>query len=269
MLARFADDHDAASALYARRLALDTTAADSARERLLLMRRAMFRGRLRDAYASSDSATLRGGTGGAGIALALAEYGVMPPAAASALFASVARQADLAALPFAFPWWQRRGDTASLQSAIAAATRQQRQGTPDARGLARYAELSARSYLSLARGDTASALRGFLTLADSSMPRFLAPIRVDVARLLLATGRARDAAAYLDLRPPYPVTSSIWDVEWRVLRARAARQVGDSQRARDYYAAVAAAWAYADRELQPVVAEARGALRQFGSSVAN
>lgn len=92
------------------------------------------------------------------------------------------------------------------------------------------------------------------------------PIRLEVARILLARGRAREAAQYLDARPPFPGTATIWDVEWRLERARVARSVGDLPTARLNYVAAVAAWDHADAILQPRVDEARTALRQLGST---
>jgi hypothetical protein len=102
-----------------------------------------------------------------------------------------------------------------------------------------------------------------LQLPDSATTRFLAPIRIDVAGFLLAHNTPRETADYLDARPPFPGATTIWDVEWHLARARAAKRIGDLERARMSFAFVVAAWDKADANFQPLVTEAKSALREL------
>jgi serine/threonine-protein kinase len=268
LLAKFPDDADVLSTLYAHWLTRDGAGPNAPARRVLLTRRYAFRGRARDAIASTDTATLHATVEGAALTLVLAQTGSISRATASAIFERVARTQNLAVLPLAFPEWYGERDTASLRASAAFARQRQQDTSSEVRGLARYAELSANAYLLLARGDTTGALQTLLQRPDSAMSRLVMPLRLEVARLLLARNEAREAAIYLDARPPFPGTAMISDVQWQLERGRAARRTGDLQRARSCYAVVAAAWNHADAEFQPAVAEARAALRDLKDSAA-
>jgi len=81
---------------------------------------------------------------------------------------------------------------------------------------------------------------------------------------MLARDRAKEAAEYLDARPPFQAAPTIWDVEWRLDRARVAARFGDRETARLHYSTAVAAWEHADAVLQPKIEQARTALRQLG-----
>jgi tetratricopeptide (TPR) repeat protein len=264
LLLRFPDPADLGAALYGHWLASDPVV--SPLRRMPPVRRYAFRGRLTEAVKSADDALFRGSPDGAGLLLALAQAGALPADRAQSFFDQVTRDADVALLPFANAWWASRSDTTSLRAGEAAARNARTVSSPQQAGLASYAEQSARAYSRLARLDTTGALDLLLQLPDSAVSRSLMPIRLEVARILMARGRAREAAQYLDARPPFPGTATIWDVEWRLERARAARSVGDLPTARLNYVAAVSAWDHADATLQPRVDEARSALRQLGSA---
>jgi hypothetical protein len=260
LLARVSDEGDAMSPLYAHWLGRDGGSANTPGRRVLLTRRYAFRGRARSAIASTDTATLHTSTESAGLALAFAQAGSITPATAARIFERVLRDKNVATLTMALPWWYHARDTMSLKRAAAIAHAISPK-PPENRGVADYAEQSANAYLLLVRGDSAGAIQAFLKRPDSAMSRVFAPMRIDVARLLLARNQPRDAAAYLDARPPFPETATIWNVQWHLERARAARRLGDSQRVRSSYSVVALAWNHPDPEFQPFLAEAQSALR--------
>jgi hypothetical protein len=267
MLLRFPDATDLGSTLYARSLSTDPSAQPA--RRYALTRRYAFRGRLTDAVKSADDAWFHNSPEGAGLLLAFARLQQVPAARASAVFAEIARAGVIELLPFANAWWMSQSDTASLIASEAIAKKARTTLSLERDGWATYAEQSARAYLQLARRDSTAALDTFLRLADSTMPRFVMPVRLDVARLLVARGRARDAGAYLDARPPSPGAATLWEVEWKLERGRTARALGDTQTARLYFAAAVAAWGSADSALQSTVDAARAALRELGGPPAS
>ena len=172
----------------------------------------------------------------------------------------------MAGLPIAFAWWYRQHNVDALRKGIAVAAEAERRGAVADTGLARYARLVGEAYTLLAQNDTTGALRGFLALPDSAASYQFAPLRLDVARLLIARKQTREAAVYLDSRPPHPLTPTLWEVEWQLERARVAEALGDAKRARDSYALVVRAWSRADSELQPTVTEAREAVARLSKA---
>jgi serine/threonine-protein kinase len=103
-------------------------------------------------------------------------------------------------------------------------------------------------FRALQRGDTAAALRAFAALPDSV--RYAMPVwpRLSWADLLLARGRAVEAAKVLDDHPPPSSPTFVSEVRWRFSRGRAAKALGDKARAVEEFARVAAAWRSADSE---------------------
>jgi len=200
--------------------------------------------------------------------LAFGKAGVISPAQTNAIFERAVRDNATAALPIAFAWWYRQRDVDALRKGIALAAELQRRGTATDTGLAHYAQSIGQAYVTLARNDTANAIRLFLALPDSAATYQFAPLRLDIARLLIARKQMRDAAAYLDARPPLAVAATLWEVEWQLERARVADALGDTKRARDNYALVVRAWSRADAELQPSVDEARKAIARLGKAAA-
>jgi DNA-binding SARP family transcriptional activator len=152
-------------------------------------------------------------------------------------------------------WWAGRRDIGKLQRLLrreesATRTFDVLRSPPHARPVREFV----RAALELARGDTTVALERILP--DSTCPG--APQRRAMQfRLLAASGRDTEAAWVWD---------RIYDrrVPLMLERARVAERSGDPSTAIHYYQFVAQAWLHADRELQPVVAEARVALRRLG-----
>jgi hypothetical protein len=121
-----------------------------------------------------------------------------------------------------------------------------------------------RAYLALAVGDTASALRQFLTTKDT-LHECAFENRLTVAELLIATGRYREASQRLDRR--WPGTTSCGngfdDIMWTLERARVHERVGRRAEAVADYKFVMDAWRHADPELQRYVHEAREAVARL------
>jgi serine/threonine-protein kinase len=123
----------------------------------------------------------------------------------------------------------------------------------------RYPTDAARAYLTLARGDSAKALRAFAALPDSFCVYAEASCRsqkLTEARLLAAAGEDRRALEVLN--------------RWAGLdplalleQGRLAERLGDREHAIKVYRFVADIWRNADPELRPVALEAGSALRRL------
>jgi len=119
----------------------------------------------------------------------------------------------------------------------------------------------------VAQRDTDAALRSFEALPDSLCGGCREAVpwsHLTRAELLTARGRAGDAARLL--APGVPWWPRPLSVLTALARARAADRVGDRDQAIWDYRFVAATWAHADVELQPVVAEAQAALARLAGS---
>jgi serine/threonine-protein kinase len=268
MLGRLADDPDVFLALQPARIANTLKSRrDSVIVRAAVGQRLILRGRLREGYAAYDSAGLATDTAGLGFvqgpphALVLAVAGGMPRVAADSFFARLGSDPKFVWRPLAYAWWYHSGDTLALRRVADGPRDQSTAASADVQGLAAYARGVATTYLLLARRDTAAALALFGRLADSSVGRSLTPIRNDMARVLLARRDFRGAAQLLDSRPTPATSLYYWNIEWSVLRARAAAALGDRARARELYTTVAAMWSRADPELRPVASEAASGIR--------
>ncbi len=228
---------------------------DTAFARGRLASQLAYRGHLRDALAVLGTREER-------LVGELALLGAMPDDSAAARFGRWLKGGS-PATRWALPWWATHGDAASIEEfshraeAAAAAA-----GTPIARRDARYNADAAQAYLALARRDTTQALKRFESLPDSvCLSCFI--FRLTKARLFATHGRLREAAALLDERPFVLTTPT--EVSLALERARAAEKARDREGAIDGYARVAGAWTNADDVLQPLVAEARAALRRLGA----
>jgi serine/threonine-protein kinase len=162
------------------------------------------------------------------------------------------------------PWWQARGDTASLaRFALRAERETQTQKGAIGKLRGRYLHAAAIAYLELARGDSAGALRLFQSIPDTlCIVNICYYEKLIEARLLASQGRARQAGEVLDLW--------VWKAEGPLYvlgmldRARIAESLGEREKAIDSYQFVVDVWRRADPELQPFVVEARTALTRMG-----
>jgi len=165
------------------------------------------------------------------------------------------------------PWWLARRDTASLARFAARAAEVSRQPqTPWIALRSRLLGNMAGAYLTLARGDSADALRRLTAIPDTlciadDYASNCFHLRLTESGLLAARGESRRA---LDLLEVWR-----WDgggpqfVLATLERGRLAARLGDREKAAESYGYVAAMWRTADPELQPYVAEAREALARL------
>jgi eukaryotic-like serine/threonine-protein kinase len=223
-------------------------AADTALPRRSLGFGLAFRGHMREALDVLGSDRLY-------LVAQIAALGAMPADSAQAVFDPLlhADPAPLAGLIFGLPWWARNKEVAALERARGVGARQAARG-PTGRFLVRAAE----AWLALARGDSSTALGGFLALPD--LPNFEGIgdwERYTAIRLLNDAGRFQEALGRLDRE--IPSTAFPWDVVLLLERARAEEGLGRRAHAADLYDRVAGLWARGDPALQPVVAESRAA----------
>ncbi|MEP6688623.1 MAG: hypothetical protein ABJC36_09760, partial [Gemmatimonadales bacterium] len=225
-----------------------------------LARSLMARGHLKAGYAALPD-------GGTDLLLAeLALLGGLPAETAAALFAERLRGDAVASagLVAAFPWWAAQRDTMSLRLAEARADSLERSAPASAMlPQAGYVARSAAAYLSLAREDTASAIRGLAGLPAHGCPACYLDL-VTLAQLLVETHR--DQEAWRILRAEHTSSSAVpvpTEVLWSLLRGRVAERLGERERALRAYGWVAGMWRNADPGLQPYTAEAREGLARL------
>ena len=203
----------------------------------------------------------------------VALLGGLPAESVAAVFGSWVRepvpprvpQGWLSARLLAMPWWAAN-DTAAAAVAVArwdslaAAVPEQSLG----RVWARYGAQAGRAYLALARRDSTDALRRFTALPDTVCPCL--PDRILTARLLAAGGRLAQAAALLEHAWPWRTLDALEPV-WHLERARLAERMGERDVATAAYGFVVDVWRNADPGVQPLVEEARAALRRLAGEL--
>ena len=154
-------------------------------------------------------------------------------------------------------WWTSRGDSSSIRRFERLADSLAR-SSPDSsiREQGVYGVAAAGAYLALVRGDSSEALTRFEALPDSLCRGCTFE---SLTRLLLRSARRQDRKV---VETPWPFYyPSVRDVVARLEQARAAERLGERERAVRGYRFVAEVWQHADPELQPYVAEARGAIK--------
>jgi serine/threonine-protein kinase len=221
-----------------------------------------FRGHLREAYRLTQRQLhwLR-----PTLVYNLARTGIVPAETARVEFSRVLALAPRTMMTKLYGWWATAGDTTSIQRYITEFVEAQRRPrTPSGVEMLRASASMGRAYLSLARGDTTSAIEQLLTTRDT-LHECWNDARLTLVQLLLVRGRYREAAAHLERRWPGTTSCSngFDDVVWTMERARAFDRVGRRAEAVRDYAFVTEAWRGADPELQPVVRAARAALTRL------
>jgi eukaryotic-like serine/threonine-protein kinase len=221
-----------------------------------------FRGHLRDAkqVASAQAHWLL-----PSVAYNMARVGMVPAETTRAEFQHILARAPRVKMTKLYGWWATDGDTSSIQTYITQfADRENHMGTPSAEAMLRASVSAGRAYLALAKRDTVSALRQFLTTADT-LHECWYDNRMATVQLLIAKGRYADAGVRLERR--WPGTSACSngfdDVIWTMQRARVFEKLGRGQEAAANYAFVADAWRTADPELQTYVRESHEALARL------
>ena len=161
------------------------------------------------------------------------------------------------------PWWFARRDTTALIRFAARAAAVSRSGEPAVEApRGRYLHAAATAWLTLARGDSATARTLFAGISDSLCTVVLCfQEKMALARLQLAAGNAHDAARILEdwSWTGGPTPSAVLAA---LDHARVAEHLADTATARARYRFVAEAWRNADPDLQEHVELARqGAAR--------
>jgi eukaryotic-like serine/threonine-protein kinase len=190
--------------------------------------------------------------------------GAVPADTAAVLFRRAlehGRSDQVIGLVPVLPWWFAQHDTSALArfaSRIDSIARHEPAG-PVIVAVRQYATAAARAYLTLLRGDSAAARRGFASLADSVCGLWLRvcpPQKLTEARLLEAVDEDRRAA---DLLERWAELEPLLVLE----RGHLAERLGERDKAVKSYQFVADVWRRADPELQPYVTEARKALERL------
>jgi serine/threonine-protein kinase len=190
----------------------------------------------------------------------LAVIGALPSDSARTVFDGWLRAGNLYSSLHGLPLWSSRGDTASIAKVRRLADSLERSGADAAvREEATYGAHAAGAYLALARHDTARALEELESLPDSlCWDCYFQPM----SRLLLQSARREDRKV-LAATEPFAFFPMATDVTGKLEKARAAERLGKRDEATRHYRFVADAWRHSDPELQPYVAEARGALERL------
>jgi len=162
---------------------------------------------------------------------------------------------------FALAWFANVKRTAELQTLASRADSASNVGEQLAQRSARYRASAARAYLSLARGDTADAMKRFATLSDTVCIACYMD-RVTEARLLVSKGRFEDADRLLGQRLNTLMTpAEIWIAS---MRAPVLERLNKKAEAAELYRRVVAAWGGGDASVQPYVAAASQRLKSLG-----
>jgi hypothetical protein len=127
----------------------------------------------------------------------------------------------------------------------------------------RLADIATAAHLSLARGDTTSALRQLETLPDTSCTMFCAEVPLLTAQLLMSRGRYREADSLLTRR--WVMGERPIELVYAVERGRVAERLDNREEAIEAYTLVLDAWANGDSLVQPVVQVAREGLKRLGA----
>jgi len=168
------------------------------------------------------------------------------------------------------PWIMQVHDTASI-SGLLQFTSQFRRSLPPSLPAevranvlewVRLADIATGAYLSLARGDTTSALRQLETLPDSTCTMFCAEVPLLTAQLLMSQSRYQEADSLL--RGRWALGDRPIELVYALERGRASEQLGKREAAIEAYTLVIDAWANGDSLAQPVVRAAREGLRRLG-----
>ena len=195
----------------------------------------------------------------------MARFGMLSRDSTRAEFNRVLALAPKVRITKLYGWWATDGDTAAIRTYIDSFWAQgDRVRTPSVDAMLRASIVAGRAYLSLAKRDSAAALRELIATRDTLHPCWYEN-RVVIVQLLVAAGRYRDAAQRLERRWPGTTTCSngVDDIIWTMERARVLDRLGRRADAIANYELVATAWRTADPELQPWVREAHAAVRRL------
>jgi eukaryotic-like serine/threonine-protein kinase len=221
-----------------------------------------FRGHLHEArrVASSHAHWLR-----TEVLYNMSRFDMVPAETSRAEFTRILSLSPRIIVTKLYSWFATDGDTNAIQTYVKANLPTPKPLLQVEVARRRSKAAAGRAYLALARRDTASALRQFLTQKDT-LEECWYDNRITLVRLLVATGRNEEAASRLERRWPgtSECSNGVSDVMWTMERARVFERIGRREEAAVSYAFVADAWRTADPELQGVVRESRDALTRLG-----
>jgi eukaryotic-like serine/threonine-protein kinase len=162
------------------------------------------------------------------------------------------------------PWYLAKGDIGSLaRYAQRAEAAGRHPDSPILELRSRYLGGAAKAYLTLARGDSAGALRAFQRLPeDLCVVNACSFQKLTEARLLRARGENRAAGALMD-RWLWSLGASPIFVLGTLERGHIGEELGDRKKAAQAYRFVADVWRRADPELEPYVTDARAGLARL------
>ncbi|MEP6621731.1 MAG: serine/threonine-protein kinase [bacterium] len=231
------------------------TAIDSSHTEGWVFRILQYRGRLKEAQALHGRATAAAFPP---YLLEMALHGVITSDSARRVITGWVDGKALDNAYLSISYWAARRDVAMLER-VAALFDSAEKAAPAADEVpyALAGARSARAHLTLLRGDSATSLLQLTAIQDSLCTWFCSHDRLLAARLLIAAGRARDAAAYLDRHPPPPGPTTITEAYWMFERARAAQALGDRRVAQRDYQFVSDVLGGADTDFQAMVQHAR------------
>jgi TolB-like protein len=192
------------------------------------------------------------------LALAMVAGETPAPAADSALMKGMSKGEGCG--PCVVSFWGMLGDTASIQYLTHLGDSVARLPHPpvDIRFI-RHTLAVGHAYLTLARHDTAGALREFTAIPDS-LCHSCGWSFITQARLLSASGKNAEGAALLD---EVGVFNSPVGTLAEFERARIAEKLGDKVRARDGYAFVAGMWQHGDPFFKRYADESNAGLKRL------
>jgi len=213
----------------------------------------LFRGRLKDSYQAMTPANVEGHPA---YFVQLAVLGAVPIDTVFRVADSWVERGDDHSLYLAISILAARRDSLMLRRVI---SRLRAASSVDVHSAASPWRLvgsqAALAHLALLRGDSATALRLFLAIPDSLCSWFCVEDRLTAARLLVASGRAGDAARYLDRHPPSADPTTSAEPMWMLERGRAAAHAGRHEEAKPYFKFVNRIWAQADADLRNAIPE--------------
>lgn len=230
---------------------------------------AAYRGHLAEAYLAltgDDVEWSIPGSSREGFFAALARLGAVPAATAARTFGRWLDAGDPWGAYNALRWWSATGDTASLRRAAGLFDAMARDTRASNSSLGTYGSLAARAYLTLALGDTATAVERLSGLALWCWGHECHQEALTLARLLAGLGRDREALQqYARVPTPIHRAPSPEAVMIAFERGRLQERLGQRIDAVRSYEYVAAAWRGADPTIRRYAEAALEGLKRLSS----
>jgi len=192
----------------------------------------------------------------------MAEFGAFPADTVDAIFNEWLDTGWGPGASNGIRWWAARRDTIALGRFVRLAEQmiQSPQVAVADTGFIRWVTKMGSAHLTLALGDTTTALQQLEVIPQWPTTFYVHTLRLTRAQLLTATGRDTEAAEILDQMSQLESAPGPLDVIWVLERARVNERLGNHDKAIRDYAYVMDVWRGADALLQPFVDEARAAV---------